>query len=416
MKRKLNLVIALFLAGILFSVFLPGCAKKQETIKIVTSLPMQEITVGKEIVNGIKLALEEVDYKVGNYKIELVVEDGGDEKGQWQESIEEDIAKRAVQDSDVMVYLGTYNSGAAMVSIPITNKAGLVQISPGNTMPGLTQPGFIPGQPGIFYPTGVRNYFRVVPTDALQGPVGAIWAKELGFNNIYIFDDGEAYGTGIANLFEATAEEIGLNIVGRQILDPTQDIAPVLEELKDKDIGLIYFGGITVNGAGPLARNIKELKLGAAFMGPDGILNQDFINLAGSASEGTYVTTVGLPPKKLSETTQKGQLFYNKYRDEYAIEPETFSAFGYEAAKVALLAIERAGTKDRARILEEVSKIKDYDGLFGTWSFDENGDTSLTIIIVNIVQNGIFVFEKLETGNVYEIIKQIRSSPNRVKQ
>ncbi len=209
MRKGLSLVIVLLLAGILCSVFLSGCAKKQETIKIVTSLPMREITAGEEILNGIKLALEEVDYKVGNYKIELVVEDGGDKKGQWQESIEEDIATRTVQDSDVMVYLGTYNSGAAMVSVPITNKAGLVQISPGNTWPGLTKPGFTPGQPGIFYPTGARNYFRVVPTDDLQGRVAAIWAQDLGFKNVYIFDDGDYYGKGIAGLFEKTAIEIG---------------------------------------------------------------------------------------------------------------------------------------------------------------------------------------------------------------
>ena len=197
MKKGLSLVIVLLLAGILSSVFLPGCAEKQETIKIVTSFPMREVSVGHETVNGIKLALEEVDYKVGDFKIELIIEDGGDKNGAWHGDIEAEIAKRAVADEDVMVYIGTFNSGAAKVSIPINNRGGLVQISPGNVWPGLTQSGFMPGEPGIFYPTGVRNYFRVIPTDVIQGPAGAVWAQELGFENIYIFDDGESYGKGV---------------------------------------------------------------------------------------------------------------------------------------------------------------------------------------------------------------------------
>ncbi len=393
MRKGLSLVIALFLAGILSSVFLSGCAKKQETIKIVTSLPMQEITAGEEILNGIKLALEEVDYKAGNYKIELVVEDGGDEKGQWQESIEEDIAKRAVQDSDVMVYLGTYNSGAAMVSIPITNKAGLVQISPGNTWPGLTKPGFTPGQPGIFYPTGVRNYFRVVTTDDLQGRVAAIWAQDLGFKNVYLFDDGDYYGKGIADLFEKTAIEIGLNIIGSDSLDRTKnDFTEELMELRDKDIELVYFGGVTANGAIPLLKGIRTILPNAIFMGPDGIMEQGFIDQGGEAAEGVYVTVVGMPPVELKG---KGKEFFDNYKARYGIEPGAFSAFGYEATKVVLLAIERAGVKDRAKILEEVSKIRNYDGLFGTWSFDENGDTTLKVISGNKVINEEFVFKEL---------------------
>ncbi len=391
MRKGLSLVIVLFLAGILFSVFLSGCAKKQETIKIVTSLPMQETTVGHDIVNGIKLALEEADYKAGGFDIELVIEDDGNEYGVWEEDIEREIANRTVSDSDVMVYLGTYNSGAAMVSIPITNEAGLVQISPGNTWPGLTKPGFTPGQPGIFYPTGVRNYFRVVTTDDLQGRVAAIWAQDLWFKNVYIFDDDDYYGKGIADLFEKTAIEIGLNIIGRDSLDRTKnDFTEELMELRDKDIELVYFGGVTANGAIPLLKGIRTILPNATFMGPDGIMEQGFIDQGGEAAEGVYVTVVGLPPAEL-----KGKEFFDKYSARFGIGPGAFSAFGYEAAKVALLAIGRAGVKERAKILEEVSKIKNYDGLFGTWSFDENGDTTLKIVSGNKVINGEFVFQEL---------------------
>ena len=147
---------------------------------------------------------------------------------------------------------------------------------------------------------------------------------------------------------------------------------------------------MTANGATPLLKGIRTILPNATFMGPDGIMEQGFIDHGGEAAEGVYVTVVGLPPAEL-----KGKGFFDKYSARFGIEPGTFSAFGYEAAKVALLAIERAGVKDRAKILEEVSKIKNYDGLFGTWSFDENGDTTLKVVSGNKVINGEFVFQKL---------------------
>lgn len=402
MNKKIIIVIVtvIIVVGIIIGFFVFRGFGEDKTIKIVTSFPMREIEAGKGIVNGIKLALEEADYWAGNYKIELVIEDDGDENGAWQEDIEADVARRAVADEDVMVYLGPYNSGAGKVSIPINNLAGLVQISPGNTWPGLTQPGFMPGEPGIFYPTGVRNYFRVVPTDALQGPAAAIWAKELGLENIYIFDDGEAYGKGIADIFDLKAKELGLNVVGHETLDKTSlNFTAKLNQLKSMELDAIYFGAVTANGAVPLVKGIKEVGLDVKFIGPDGIMDQSFIAQGGSATEGTYLTTVGVPPQELGTLTKNGGEFYNNYKSEYNAEPEAFSAFGYDAAKVALLAIERAGTKDRARILEEVSKITDYDGLFGVWSFDQNGDTTLSVISGNRVQGGKFVFYKLLVVN-----------------
>jgi len=358
---------------------------------------MRGMMAGQDLVNAIKLAMEEVNYDVAGYKIELVIKDDGDENGKWQTSIEEDIAKNAVADPDVMIYLGTYNSGAAKVSIPINNEGGLVQISPVNTWPGLTKAGFLPGEPGIFYPTGVRNFFRICPTDALQGPAGAVWAKDLGFNKIYIFDDGEAYGKGIADLFEQKALELGMTIVGHETIakdNATLQYPEKLEEIKNQSLDLIYFGGTTVNGAIPLAMGIKEFDLKAKMMGPDGIMEEAFIDGGGNATEGVYVTVVGISPAAL---TGKGKEFVERYKARYNKDPGPVSAFGYEAAKVALLAIERVGVKNRAKILEAVSKIKDYDGLFGKWSFDQNGDTTLTTISGNIVKNRDFVFEKLLT-------------------
>lgn len=397
MQINKNLVsgLALVLLVVVGSVFFFAeyRSKSSHTIKIVTSLPMQKITVGRGILNGVKLALDEAHYTAGAYQIELVVKDDGDANGKWQEKIESMNATAAVADPDVMLYLGTYNSGAAKISIPITNAGDLAQLSPGNTWPGLTQPGFSPGEPGIFYPTGVRTYFRVCPTDALQGPAAALWAKELGAKSVYIFDDGEAYGKGIADLFENKAQELGLVVLGRKTLNKSAtDFTDELKGFIAKTPDLIYFGGITPNGIVPLAKDIKALKLRSQLMAPDGVMEQAFIDQAGDAAEGAYITVVGVPPEQL---TGKGKIFYDKYKAMYGIPPETFSVFGYEAAKVALGAIAESGTKDRERIRQALAGTKDYDGLFGAWSFDYNGDTSLSLVSGNVVHNKAFVFEKL---------------------
>lgn len=392
-----KIIILVLSAAVLISIAIfwrwNESAKQDQTIKIVTSFPMRGITVGKSIVNGITLALEEAGYKAGKYKINLEVEDGGDADGKWSEDIERDIATRASADPDVMAYLGTYNSGSAKVSIPITNKASLVQISPGNTWPGLTQPGFLPGEPGIFYPTGVRNYFRAVPNDSIQASVVAIWAKELGGSSIYLLNDGSPP----AKSEKITAEksnEIGLKVVGRAELKNTPDgILKALKDVKDSKADIVYFVGITPTGIVPFVKGLREQNKTAKFLAVDGLMDQAFIDQAGPAAEGAFITSVGVPSSQI--TNSAGKEFVEKYRTRFKTEPEIFSAFGYESAKVALLAIEKAGVKERTKILNEVANIKDYDGLFGKWSFDQNGDTTLTLVSGNIVKDGKFVFDKV---------------------
>src|SRR5574341_369885 len=167
MIALLSLLIGLMLG-------LAGCSlKSNRTIKIVTSFPMQRVALGKSAVNAVHLAVEERGGQVAGSPVELVVLDDGTETGQWDTTLEAANAQQAAADPRVMAYIGPLNSGAARVSIPITNQAGLVQISPTNTWPGLTKVGFAPGEPGILYPTGRRTYFRTCPTDEFQAPAAA---------------------------------------------------------------------------------------------------------------------------------------------------------------------------------------------------------------------------------------------------
>ena len=174
-------------------------------IKLYTSWPMQGAMIpeGTAMKRAVDLAVEHAGGMVAGQKIEVVnLDDASPVTGSWDGTIEAENAQKAVADPNAMVYIATYNSGAAKVSMPITNKAGMAQISPANTYPGLTKPGHATGEPGIYRPTGKVNYFRAFPADDIQGSAAAKWAQCLGFKRVFVLDDRQLYGKGIADVFE----------------------------------------------------------------------------------------------------------------------------------------------------------------------------------------------------------------------
>ncbi|MBA2374067.1 MAG: ABC transporter substrate-binding protein, partial [Chloroflexi bacterium] len=174
------------------------------TIEIWSSLPRQGSSKAQTdtIANAINMALEEAGGKAGGYTVVYKdVDDSTAAAGKWDEATEIKNANDAVANDKLVAYIGTFNSGAAKLSIPILCAKGIVMVSPSNTNVGLTKP-FGPGEPDVYYPNGCKkNYTRVVPADDLQGGAGALWASQLGAKNIYVIDDTEVYGKGIADVF-----------------------------------------------------------------------------------------------------------------------------------------------------------------------------------------------------------------------
>lgn len=368
-------------------------------VKIVSSLPRTGSAKAQTdtIVNGIKMALEESGWKAGDFSVSYEdLDDATAAEGKWTPEKEAANAEQAIKDGDVMVYIGTYNSGAAKVSIPKLNKASLLMISPANTWPGLTKPGKgEAGEPETYRPTGKVNYARVVPADDMQGPVGADWAKVLGVKKVYILDDREVYGKGIADLFQSRAEEIGLKVLGHDGIDSNaQEFKPLMDRIKATGPDLIYFGGTTQSKAGQIAKDLVAVGLKAKLMVPDGCYEEAFIQSAGpdALNDRCYVTFGGLPPDKL---TGKGKQFVDNYTKKFGNAPEGYAVYGYEAAKVAVESIRRAGKKDREAIRAACLTIKDFDGALGKWSFDKNGDTTLKTMSGQVVKNGKFEFATL---------------------
>jgi branched-chain amino acid transport system substrate-binding protein len=393
-SRWVRFGVAAAAMALAVGVMAPLAQAQMSTIKIISSLPRTGSSKGQTdtIVNAYKQAFEEANYTAGGFTIEYEdMDDATPARGAWDAGKEAENANKAVSDPDVMVYLGTFNSGAAKVAIPILNRASLVMISPANTYPGLTKPGKgEPNEPDIYFPNGVRNYSRVVPADDLQGAVAANWANSMGITKVYVLDDTELYGHGIAVVFSETAMKIGLGVVGgpEGIDSKASDYRALATKIRGTGAELVYYGGITQNNAGKLFKDLRSvLGPSVALMGPDGIFEQAFLDDAGDAAEGVYVTFGGVGPSKL---TGKGAAWYNAYKAKYGAEPEAYASYGYEAAKVAIDAITRAGSKDREAIRAAVFATANFDGVLGTWSFDANGDTSLTTMSGRAVVNGKF--------------------------
>jgi branched-chain amino acid transport system substrate-binding protein len=394
-------ILILFLTVAFVGVFLWFREISDHTIKIVASVPTRGISSGQGIYNAADMAFEEIGYKINGFDIRFVQKNDGDEKGVWQEDLEKKNAEEAVADADVMVYFGPYDSGAAKKSIPITNKAGLVQVGVTNTWPGLTLPGYAPGEPGIFYPTGKRTYFRTCLTDALKVPAGAIWAKKMGVKKIYIINNSDVYSSDVSSIFEKKAKELDMFVVARKsITADSFTLKAVIDDIKKNPVDLIYYGGGT---AEPIVLFIKELRargIKTQIMGSDGIFEKRFIDRVGKNAEGILITSGSLP---VSSMTGKGKDFVEKYKKKFGVEPDIYGIYSYEAAKIIVSAIRRAGVKDRTAIMNEIANTN-IMGIFGTWSFDENGDTTVAPMLSgNIVRNGTFEFvELISEKRLYE--------------
>jgi branched-chain amino acid transport system substrate-binding protein len=405
-KRKIGTLAAVAALALAACSGGGGGGGSKGEIEVWSSLPRQGSSKGQTdtIVNAINMALAEKNNTAGGYTIKYSDKDDSTAAaGKWDEATEIKNANDAVADDKLVAYIGTFNSGAAKLSIPILCGKGIAMVSPANTYPGLTKAGKGEAdEPDKYYPNGcTRNYFRVVAADDLQGLAGAKWSAKLGAKNVYVLDDTELYGKGIADVYNKEAPGQGLTVLGRDGIDgKATDYKALAEKIKATNPDLVYFGGITQNNAGQLWRDLRDAMPNVKLMGPDGILEDAWIQAAGEAAEGTYITFGGLPADKL---TGKGADFVKNYNAKYPNNPpQAYTAYGYEAAGTVLAAIEKAAATNpadttalRAAVLKAIAETKDYEGALGKWSFNQEGDTSLTAMSGNVVKDGKFVFDSV---------------------
>ena len=367
-----------FLIGVLV-LGLAGCgAPERPVVKIgfVAALTGDQAPQGQDILNGAKLAVEQAAAQgevLPGYRLELAALD--DQRSPTQAVA---AAKKLVADPEVLAVVGHLNSSCTMPASSIYHQAGMLQVSPVSSNPKISRQGF-------------NTFYRICATDDLQGPAAALFAvKQLGAKRIFILDDMTTYGRGLADEFEKKLRLLGTEVLGHEgITQGDKDFTPLLTKIKSLNPELVYFAGMFPEGA-LLIRQRRDVGLGGYFMGGDGIFDAALIELAGAeACKDVYLTTIGSDIHKI----QNAQAFVKAYEQKFG-PVGAYSAYGYEAANMAIWAIRQAGRKERQAVLAAMKSLKDYPGLFGLQNFDEKGDSLIRDIGLFTVQDGKFIFLK----------------------
>jgi len=311
---------------------------------------------GKDTENGAMLAIEEINSKglvVGSQKIVLKLDsqdDAGDPRAATQ------VAQKLV-DEGIVGVVGHLNSGTSIAASKIYSDANVVEISPSATNPAYTSRGF-------------RTTFRLVGTDAQQGPALAKFAANvLKIKKVAVVDDSTAYGQGLANEFEKTAKALGVTVVSHEATnDKVVDFQAVLTKIKSEGPDAIMYGGMDATG-GLFAKQAQQLGLKARVLGGDGLCTSTMALLAGAAVDDVYCTEPGVPLERMSQ----GERFSQSYQKRFNHPIDLYAPYAYDAVYIIVDAMKRAKSTNPANILAAI-KNTEYQGVTGQIAFDSKGD------------------------------------------
>jgi branched-chain amino acid transport system substrate-binding protein len=383
------------------------------SLTVYSSLPLQGASKNQAeaIRNGMKLAHMQAGGRVGDYKITYTsLDDSTAQAGAWTPEATSANARKAAQDDSTIAYLGEFNSGASAVSIPILNESGVPQNGLTNTAVGLTTDaaGSEPGEPDKYYPTGERNYVRIVPKDDIQGAALVTMMKQDGCSKVFMTNDKEVFGAGLARNIELTAKEQGVEVIANEAIDKNAaNYRSLASSANSQGADCMVYAGITANNAVQLFKDFSAAMPDGKLYGPDGIAESGFADpkeggIPANVGSKVKVSIAVLPP---DEYGPEGQKFFKDYQAEYGdSSPDPYAIYGYEAMSLTLDAIKRAaaeGKVDKAAVIDQLFATKDRSSVLGTYSIDENGDTTLTDYGSYRIDKGQLVFDetvKAQTG------------------
>ena len=360
---------------------------------VVTDLPMQggSRTQTAQIVEAVRYLLEQREWAAGDVRIGFQpCDDATAQAAKWDPGKCTQNANAYAQNESVLGVIGTFNSGCAQLIIPALNQApggAIPMVSPANTLVCLTEggPGCAQDEPGKYYPTGTRNYTRVAPHDAYQGAAVAEFAESKGVQSVYILNDKESYGLGVATNFRNAAEHLGIEVLGFDAYDPrAANFEALFQRIRGTDPDAIFVGGLIDENAGQLINNKVEVlgpntdnpDDGVMLLLPDGFTTDAIFDPAEGGTKqarGAYFSVAGVP---VEEFTGGALDFIEGFEPRLEGEPvDPYAIYGAQAAEILFAAIEQAGA-DRQGILEALFNTSVEDGLIGTFEINENGDPS----------------------------------------
>ena len=397
-RRIVKLAAVTVVAGALA---LSGCGSRADTgstsstgavkiakIGVIAPLSGDLSALGLGIKNSVDLAIKQANDSNAIPGWKLVIAPMDD---QATPDVGKNAATSLSSDDQVVGVVGTLNSSVTQSVTPVLQPAHIVQVSPANTNPTLTQ-----GQDLANPVRPYDNYFRTCTTDAVQGPTAVAYLLSIGIKNVATIHDKKSYGQGLVEAFTKAFTAGGGTIAAAQTINPDdKDFSAVITNVKAANPSAVYYGG-EYPQAGPLSKQMKAAGLNVPLMGGDGIYDPSYITLAGSASNGDLATSVGAPVETLASASS----FVAAYKAAGYKDPMgAYGAQSYDAANAIINALKTSLAKAtdaksaRAATVTAMSSVS-FDGATGKIAFDKYGDAVSKVITVYKVTGGQWATEK----------------------
>ena len=345
-------------------------AAEPRTIKLATVSPLSgEIAqMGEMIKLGAQLAVEELGPELAakGLRLELAPQDD-----QANPDVGTGIARRLVNDPDVMGVVGHLNSGVAIPASEIYKDYSLVMVSPANTATIVTDRGY-------------ATVNRVCGRDDVQGPAGAEFAATtLKVKKVFVVHDKTAYGQGVAQAFADASKKKGLKVLGFVGTEERANFQSLVLQMRALRPDLVYFGG-TYAQAAVLVKQMRDRSIKALYMSDDAIDSEGFVRIAGPAARDVYYSTVAGPGSEFPAAKAFGERFARRFKRM----PEGYAIYAYDAAHAIIAAIKQAGP-DRAAVAQAVRR-SDFEGITGKIAFDDKGDRRLADYFIIHLADGSY--------------------------
>jgi branched-chain amino acid transport system substrate-binding protein len=357
-------------------------------VLIASDLPLQgsSRTQTLQMVGAIKQVLTSAGWKAGDVNVGYQsCDDSTAQAGKWDPGKCSQNANAYAENQSMLGLIGTFNSGCAAIIIPVLNQApggGLAMVSPANTYVCLTEggPGCADDEPDKYYPAGTRNYARVVAHDAFQGAALAEFMQAEGTTKLYILNDKEAYGQGVAENVRGAAEHLGIEVVGFEAWDPkASNYEALMNQVKASGADGLFLGGlIDENGAQVIKDKVKVLGPNdgnVKLYMPDGFTTQQTIDESGVANtQGAFFSVAGVP---IDEFTGAAADFIAEFEPTLGGDPvDPYAIYGAQAAQILLDSIANSDYT-RAGVIEQLFQTQVSGGFLGDFEINENGDPAL---------------------------------------
>jgi branched-chain amino acid transport system substrate-binding protein len=351
---------------------------RKPDVLIVSDLPLQgAFNDGTRLAaDAIRFVLRKHEFKAGSRTVGYQsCDDSTAQSGSYDFVKCASNAKAYATNPRVVGVIGPFNSPCAQAQIPIANRAEgpLAMISPANTHEGLTHavPSGFPladeNEPEVYYPTGVRNYMRVVAPDDRQVTAAALLARELGLERVYLLKTTDEFPGALPFAqFKQAAPRLGLTVVGSASLEPrTKRFGLAAERVARARPDGIFFPELYFEHPDALLKALRE-RLGQRIV----LIGLDYV---GYAEPGMYVTSTARANESLGPAGRSFLRTFAATQPDRAVPNPSFILEAAQATEALLDAIARSdGT--RASVTRELRRLKIEDGILGTFSFDENGD------------------------------------------